>query len=195
MKILRLISYLFVICLSAVTAFSLPAAAAQTYKIDPVHSSVVFRIKHLDITYVYGRFNSPSGMLQFDSNDDAGNSIEMTVETIHIDTNNAKRDAHLKSEDFFNNIKYPYISFKSKSFTKIEPDLYEVSGDLTLHGVTKPLTVTARHTGSGQDPWGGNRIGFETTFPIQRSDFGMSGMLNSVGDAVQITVSVEGIRQ
>ncbi len=175
--------------------FPLPAAAVQTYQIDPVHSSVIFRIKHLDITYVYGRFNTPSGTLQFDTNNEEKNAIEMKVEAVHVDTDNSKRDKHLRSEDFFHVIKYPYISFKSDSFKEIEPDVYEVSGDLTLHGITKPLTVTARHTGSGKDPWGGQRIGFESTFPITRSDFEVTGSPDSVADTVQITVSIEGIRQ
>mgnify|MGYP006289723687 CR=1 FL=1 len=195
MKTLRSVPFFGIISFLVTIPFSLPAAAAQTYKIDPVHSSVIFRIKHLDITYVYGRFNTPSGTLQFDRNDENNNAIEMKVEAVNVDTDNSKRDKHLQSEDFFHVIQYPYISFKSNSFKEIEPDVYEVSGDLTLHGVTKPLTVTARHTGSGEDPWGGQRIGFESTFPVTRSDFGVAGSPDSVADAVQITVSIEAIRQ
>ena len=195
MKKLRAVPFFGTIGFLMILALSLPAGAAQTYKIDPVHSSVIFRIKHLDITYVYGRFNTPSGTLRFDPENAASNAVDMSVEAVNVDTDNSKRDKHLQSEDFFHVIKYPYISFKSKSFKKIEPDLYEVSGDLTLHGVTKPMTVTARYTGSGEDPWGGRRIGFESTFSVDRTDFGVTGSPDSVAEMVQVTVSVEAIRE
>ncbi len=172
-----------------------PAVHAETYKIDPTHSSIVFRIKHLDITYVYGRFNDPSGTLVWNEKEDTGHAVDMTVKAENVDTNNEKRDKHLRSEDFFHIIKYPYITFKSSSFTPLSDGLYEVKGDLTLHGVTRPLTVTARHTGAGEDPWGGFRTGFETTFPVRRSEFGMDTMLGSVGDEVELTISIEAIRQ
>jgi polyisoprenoid-binding protein YceI len=196
---LAIASILFAV---GILAFSPAVAAAEapgagtlrpgTYKIDPVHSSVVFGIRHLGITYVYGRFNAMSGTLTIGEENHA---IEMTVETAGIDTNNEKRDRHLRSEDFFDAESHPAISFKSASFAPTDEDTFEVSGELTLHGVTRPMTVTARHTGSGEDPWGGFRTGFQTVFGIRRSDFGMDKLMNSVGDEVELTVSIQAILQ
>jgi polyisoprenoid-binding protein YceI len=170
-----------------------PASAmeAGTYKIDPVHSSVIFGIPHLGITYVYGRFNTLSGTLTLGD----ANAIQMTVDAASVDTNNEKRDKHLRSEDFFNVASHPEIAFESDAFTRKEGDVYAVSGDLTLHGVTQPVTVEARHIGSGKDPWGGYRTGFQATFRIRRSEYGMDQLLNSVGDEVELTVAIEAIRQ
>lgn len=170
-------------------------ASAETYAVDPAHSSIVFRIKHLDISYVYGRFNNVSGMIQFDPAADDRNAVEMAVSATDVDTGNSKRDAHLKGADFFNSDEHKAVSFKSKSFKKKTENTYEISGDLTLLGITKPITVTALKTGEGKDPWGGFRIGFETTFGIKRSDFRMTNMIGSVGDDVHITVSIEGVRK
>lgn len=170
-----------------------PASAMEVgnYKIDPVHSSVIFGIPHLGITYVYGRFNTVSGTLTLGD----ANAIQMTVDAASVDTNNEKRDKHLRSEDFFNVEAHPEITFQSNSFTHQKGDTYTVSGNLTLHGVTQPVTVEARHIGSGEDPWGGYRTGFQTTFQIQRSEFGMDQLMNSVGDEVELTVAIEAIRQ
>ena len=117
----------------------------------------------------------------------------MKVES--IDTHNAKRDQHLKSPDFFNAKQFPAITFKSKQVKKSSKDTYEVTGDLTIHGVTRPVTVKVTNTGSGKDPMGANRIGFETIFTIKRSDFGMKFMLGPVSDEIRLIVSIEGIRQ
>lgn len=162
------------------------------YKIDPVHSSVIFDISHLGITYVYGRFNTISGVLTLEEN---ANAIDMTVEAGSVDTNNEKRDKHLRSEDFFNVEAHPLISFKSKRFTPTGSGTYEVEGDLSLHGVTRSITVEANHIGSGEDPWGGYRTGFQTTFQIKRSDYGMDKLMGSVGDDVELTVAIEAIRE
>jgi polyisoprenoid-binding protein YceI len=172
-----------------------PALATETYEVDPVHSAVVFRIKHLGIAYVYGRFNDLSGTLKIDSETSGSSVVEIYAKTKNVDTFHSERDNHLRSSDFFNAKKFPVISFKSKSFTKVSRDMYELTGDLSLHGVTRPLTVKVQRTGSGKDPWGGFRIGFETTFTIRRSDFGMQYMMEGVGDEVRIILSIEGIRK
>ncbi len=172
-----------------------PALATETYEVDSVHSAVVFRIKHLDIAYVYGRFNDLSGTLKIDNEAPDGSVVEIYAKTKNVDTFNPERDNHLRSPDFFDAKKFPVISFKSKSFTKVSKDMYEVSGDLSLHGVTRPLTVKVQRTGGGKDPWGGFRIGFETTFTIRRSDFGMQYMMEGVGDEVRIILSIEGVRK
>lgn len=172
-----------------------PAAAAETYKLDPAHTSVVFRIKHLGVAYVYGRFNGPTGAFVFDESSPSKNSIQMQVDAQNVDTAVQKRDNHLKSPDFFNAGEHPLITFKSTSVKKSSKDSYEITGNLTLLGKTKPITVKALQTGTGKDPWGNYRRGFETSFTISRSDFGMDFMMKVVADDVLLTVSVEGIRQ
>jgi len=175
--------------------FPFPGVAAETYEVDPVHSAAVFRIKHLGIAYVYGRFNDLSGTLKIDEETPAKSTADISVETKNVDTFNSERDNHLRSADFFDAKKFPVISFKSKSFKKVGKDRYEVTGNLAIHGVTRPLTIDVERTGAGNDPWGGYRIGFETTFAIKRSDFGMDFMMEGVGDEVRIIVSMEGIRK
>lgn len=169
--------------------------AADEYQIDPVHSSVLFRIKHLAISNVYGKFIDFKGTLIIDQEDPAKNSIEAYVAARSIDTDTPKRDDHLQSPDFLNVNKFPLVSFRSQSWKKIDKDIFEVTGDLSLHGVTRPLTVKLVQTGSGKDPWGGYRIGFETSFSIKRNDFKMGKMHDSVGGTVYITVSIQAVRK
>ena len=183
------------ILLGMLAILSSLAHAAETYKLDPMHTSIVFRVKHLKVAYVYGRFNGPSGTFVFDETSPSKSSIEMQAETKNVDTAVEKRDTHLKSPDFFNIGDYPTVSFKSKSVKKLNEAVYEVSGDLTLLGKTRPITVEVTATGAGKDPWGNFRRGFETSFSIKRSDFGMTFMMGGVSDEVNLTVSVEGIRQ
>ncbi len=185
---------LFLFAFSLLLVFSFQAVAAETYKVDPVHSMTVFRIKHL-VSYSYGRFNDLSGTFNIDTETPAKSSVELEVKIESVDTFNEKRDQHLKSPDFFNAKQFPVITFKSKAVKKINEDTYEVTGDLSLHGVTRPLTLKVQQTGAGKDPWGGYRIGFETTFTLKRSEFGITFMPDVVGDEVRMTVSIEGIRQ
>ena len=192
-RFLNIFSAVLVFGLLAI--FSVSAYAAETYKLDPAHTSVVFRVKYVGVTYVYGRFNGPTGSFVFDESSPSKNSIEMQVNAKDVDTAVEKRDKHLKSPDFFNAAEYPLVSFKSSSVKKLNTDTYEVSGNLTLLGQSRPLSVKVQSTGSGKDPWGNFRRGFETSFTIKRSDFGMNFMLGGVSDEVVITVSVSGIRQ
>ena len=178
-----------------VGSFVNPAPAAETYKLDRDHTAVIFRVKHLGVAYVYGRFSGPTGSFVFDESSPANSSIEIQVDAKNVDTAVAKRDNHLKSPDFFDAGEHPLIKFKSTSVKKSGPDSYEVSGNLTLLGKTQPITVKARQTGNGKDPWGNFRQGFETSFTIKRSDFGMDFMMGVAADEVLLTVSVEGIRQ
>ena len=175
--------------------FALPALAADTYQLDPAHTSVVFKVKHLGVTNVYGRFNGPTGTFVFDEASPARSSIDIQVNAKNVDTAVEKRDNHLRSPDFFNVTEHPLISFKSRSVKKVAKDTYEVSGDLSLLGKTRPITITARQTGQGNDPWGKFRRGSETNFTIKRSEFGMDFMMGGVSDEVGLTVSVTGIRQ
>jgi len=192
-RILNISQFIFVI--GVLVIFSSLACAAETYKLDPAHTSIVFRVKHLGVAYVFGRFNGPTGSFVFDESAPSKCAIEMQAETKNVDTAVEKRDTHLKSPDFFNAGEYPLVSFKSKSVKKLSENTYEVSGDLALLGKTRPITVKANATGAGKDPWGNFRRGFETSFSIKRSDFGMNFMMGGVSDEVNLTVSLEGIRQ
>jgi len=169
------------------------ALAQSNFKVDPVHSFIVFKINHLNVSNAWGRFNDPQGTVVWDDNDPSKGRVEVSVQTAKVDTGNAKRDQHLKSPDFFNAAQFPTLSFKSNSITKKGDGEFEVSGDLTVHGVTKPVTVTVRKVGEA-DTQMGHRAGWETMFTVKRSDFGMSFMPGGIGDEVEIHVGIEGVK-
>jgi polyisoprenoid-binding protein YceI len=191
--------YIFYITLMTILGLlftaSNPVAAADVYKVDPVHSAISFKIKHLGISYVRGRFNNAAGTITFDPKVPAKSSVEISVKVDDIDTFNAKRDKHLRSPDFFHAKKYPLITFRSETVKSAGEGTYEVGGQLSFHGVTRPLTVQVTHIGSVKDPWGGYRAGFETEFKVKRSDFGMTKLMNSAGDEVHLSINIEGIRK
>jgi polyisoprenoid-binding protein YceI len=168
-------------------------AHADTFKIDPVHSSIVFSIKYL-VSDFYGRFNDVSGQVVFDKADPAKSSVELTIPVESIDTHYAKRDQHLKSPDFFNAKQFPAIVFKSKSIEG-SGENYKVTGDLNLHGVTKPLTLEIKRGPDGKGPEGEIRGGGETRFTIKRSDFGMNFMQGALGDEVTVLLTLQGVKQ
>lgn len=159
---------------------------------DGVHSSVIFRIKHMGVSYFYGRFNHVSGTFTFDDGDASNTSFNIEVKVRSIDTNSKKRERHLKSPDFFNAKQFPLITFKSTEVKKNGDDTFEVTGDLTLHGVTKPLTATFERVGSGSARGGGTLTGFETILTLKRSEFGMNYMMGGLGDEVRLFISIEG---
>jgi len=167
--------------------------AAETYVIDPDHSSITFRIKHLGITFVYGIFPNAGGVYTFDDTDLENASIWIKIKVADIDSGSQKRDRDLLGLDFFNEEKFPFVIFKSLSITASNDDQYTVMGELSLHGETKKVTVLAVKTGLYQDPSGEVRSGFETRFSVKRSDYGMKYM-TAVADKVELTVSVEGVR-
>jgi polyisoprenoid-binding protein YceI len=170
------------------------ARAAEAYAADPVHSSLVYRVKHFNATYFWGRFNTINGSFSLDDANPANCQFEFQVKADSIDTGNAKRDKHLKSPDFFNVVQFPTIAFKSQSVTR-SGEAYEVVGDLTMHGVTKPITVKVVPTGKGKGPMGAPIAGIEATLLLKRTDFGMSNMVGPLGDDVWVTVSIEGRRK
>jgi len=169
--------------------------AADTYTVDPVHTAALFKIKHLGVSYTYGRFNDVSGTVAFDAANPAASKVDITIQAGSVDTFNQKRDAHLANPDFFDAKQFPVLKFVSTAFKKVDDNTFDVTGDFTLHGVTKPITIKAVKIGEGKDPWGGYRIGFESTFTIKRSDFGMTKMMEAVGDDVTVTFSTEGIKK
>jgi len=170
------------------------ARAAETYKIDPVHSSVIFRSYHANTGNVYGRFNKFGGTVTADE-DPSKMAFDVSVDVSSIDTGNEKRDTHLKSPDFFSAKEFPTITFKSKSVKSAGENKYEVTGDMTLHGQTKPVTITVEKTGASNTPNFGQRIGYGATFTVKRSEFGMSSMLQMVGDEVTLMVGFETVKQ
>ena len=175
-------------------AFALSALGADTYKVDPVHSSVVFSVKHSGVTDFYGAFKEISGTVTFDAADASKSAVELTVPVESIDTRNEKRDQHLKSPDFFNAKQFPAITFKSN---KIEGsgESYKVSGDLTIHGVTKPVTADFKRGADGKGGQGKTVGGGEARFTIKRSDYDMKFMLGPLGDEVNVILSLEGAKQ
>jgi polyisoprenoid-binding protein YceI len=171
---------------------AVPRLSADTYTIDNVHSSVTFRIRHLDISWVYGRFNEISGTFTLDKDDPAKSSLNVTIKADSVDSNNPKRDGHLRSPDFFNTKQFPEITFRSSS-VKAADGGYEVTGELTMHGVTKPVTLALKGGDKvAEFPKGFQRVGLSGELILKRSDFGMDKMTGLLGDEVQIGVGVEG---
>jgi polyisoprenoid-binding protein YceI len=180
----------------AITLGSLGMAvhAADTFKIDPVHSSVVFSVMYLGVSNFYGRFNDVSGTFVLDKADPSKSSVELTIPVESVDTHNEKRDQVLRSPDFFNAKQFPVMAFKSKQ-VESSGDTYKVTGDFALHGVTKPLTLEIKKGGEGKGMEGEIRGGGETHFTIKRSDYGMNFMQGQLGDEINIVVSLNGIKQ
>jgi polyisoprenoid-binding protein YceI len=177
-------------------AGSASAVRADDYNVDPVHSSISFKIAHAGISWVHGRFNELSGSFTIDPESADKCSFALEIKAESVDTNNAKRDTHLKSPDFFNVKQFPTITFKSTSVKAIK-DGYEVTGDLTLHGVTRPVTFALLGGRKVELPKGVGRIGFWTDFAIKRSDFavGDDKFKGALGDEVPISIGLEGTKK
>jgi len=171
-----------------------PARAADEYVVDPAHSSVYFRLSHLGLSYVYGRFNDVSGTFSIDATNPGSCSFVLAIKPESIDTNNQKRDEHLRSPDFFNVKQFPVLSFKSTS-VKAVPNGYEVTGDMTMHGATRPLTFTLEGGKQAELPKGVHRTGFSTELKIKRSEFGMDKFVDAIGDEVHVAISFEGTKK
>ncbi|MHC5024475.1 MAG: YceI family protein [Planctomycetota bacterium] len=177
-----------------------PAAPAplepSTFTVDTVHSSMVFKIRHMGVANFMGRFNEISGSYVFDPDDPSSASFDLRIPVTSVDSNSERRDRHLKSPDFFNVAEHPEMTFRSKSVKAHGEDLLRVSGDLTMHGVTKQLSVDMHLIGIG-DTAQGFKSGFETTFTVKRSDFSMDTYVaeGGLGDEVQVTVCLEGLRK
>jgi polyisoprenoid-binding protein YceI len=173
---------------AALVALAVPPACAAPLAVDAVHSTVLFRIKHLNTSFAWGRFNDISGKVNLD---DKSPSLEIQLKSDSIDTGNAKREEHLKSPDFFNAKQFPTISFRSTQITKTGDGKYAVEGKLKLHGVEQPVSVELERTGAGKNQQGAAIEGYETTFKIKRSDYGMKFLLAGLSDEVLLIVSLE----
>lgn len=176
---------------AALLGASASVAAAETYAVDPVHTTTLFKIDHFGMSHFLGRFNDVSGTIVWDNADPAKSSVNYEIKAESIDTAFKKRDQHLVGPDFFDAKQFPTLTFKSTAIKKAG-DAFTVDGDLTVHGVTKPISVAVKKVGEGKDPMGASRIGFWSTFTIKRSDYGMAFMQGALGDEVEITLSTEG---
>lgn len=174
--------------------------AQNKYSFDLSHSTLGFEVKHMVISTVDGKFKKFDGSLEFDGKDPQSIKVNVTVDMSSIDTDEEKRDGHLKSPDFFDVANYPTATFISKKVVK-KDDAYELIGDLTLRGVTKEIVIPFTFNGSITDPWGNNRVGFEGSSLINRKDFGVSwnktmdngGLV--VSDEVKLKIHLEAILQ
>lgn len=180
--------------LTALTA--VPSFAADVYNVDASHSEVSFQVRHL-VTNVRGRFNDFDGTINLDPANLEKSKVEFRVKAASIDTANEDRDKHLRAEDFFHAEKYPEITFKSTSIKKTGKDTYAVTGDFTMRGVTRRITLPVTYLGTARDPWGNDKAGFETAATLDRKDYGITwnkavdngGVI--LGDDVKIAINLE----
>jgi polyisoprenoid-binding protein YceI len=188
-------TFLAAALIAAAPALALPAAA-QTYAIDKTHSEVLFSVKHL-VSRVSGQFQDFGGTIVIDRAKPEASTAELSIKAASISTKEARRDDHLRSPDFFDVAKFPEITFKSTKVTPKGKDAFEVTGDLTLHGVTKPVVLEVGFLGDAKDPMGNEKAGFEATTTLNRKDFGIvwnkaldqGGYL--LGDDVKVTINLE----
>ncbi len=184
-------------------ALSLPTSAAtSTWQIDPNHSAAQFAVRHLAISTVRGAFTKVSGTVQFDDKDISKSSVEVTIDAASVDTRVADRDKDLRSDHFFEVEKYPTLTFKSTKVEQVEVGKLKVTGDLTIHGVTKQVVLDVEGpTAPVKDPWGNQRAAANATTKINRQDFGVkwnAKMDNGgwvVGDDVAIAIDVEMVQK
>ena len=184
------------LALAAVIALTCGAAtAADTFTVDPVHSSISFMISHQGISNIHGRFNDYSGTFKIDLAEPAKSSFALNIKVESIDTNNVKRDEHLRAPDYFNVKQFPNMTFQSTKVKGVKGG-YEVTGDLTMHGVTKPVTFTLKGGDKTVEfPKGKHRVGVTTSLTIQRSDFGLKEALGPLGDDVEIIIGLEAAKE
>jgi polyisoprenoid-binding protein YceI len=173
------------------------AVNADDYVIDTkgAHAYIDFKIKHLGYSWLSGRFNTFAGEFTYDESNPAASRVEVSIDTASIDSNHAERDKHLRDKDFLDVKKYPKATFVSTSFTESGQGKAEMKGNLTLHGVTRPVTLAVEHVGHGKDPWGGYRRGFAATTTIALKDFGIDFDLGPASEEVVLYLGVEGIRK
>lgn len=188
---------------ATVVTLSLPSFAfASTWNIDPEHSNIGFKVRHMMVSNVKGSFEKAGGTVEINDKDITKSKVEVSIDTNSVNTNIAKRDAHLRGPDFFDAAKYPTMTFVSKKVAKAGKDRLKVTGDLTLHGVTRQVVLDVEGPSKeSKDPWGNIRKGATASTKISRKDFGLvyNAALETggvaVGDEVAITLEIEMIRK
>lgn len=178
------------------TASSVRAEQTEkgSYKIDPVHSQALFSITHLGVSRFTGRFDTVKGELTVDGAGD-GNKVKAEIDVASVNSNFADRDKHLRSPDFFNAAQFPKMTFESTKVSLAASGEGTMTGNLTLHGVTRPVTFKLRQVGAAKDPWGGYRAGYVASGSIKRSDFGITFMPKALGEDVDVDLNIEAIKQ
>lgn len=184
---------------SALFAFIAPVtfAAPATYQVDVqgMHASINFKIQHLGYSWLAGRFDKFGGEFTYDSAKPANSKIDVTIDTTSVNTNHAERDKHIRSGDFLAVKKFPQAKFVSTSVSTNSDGTLSVKGDLTLHGVTKPIMIATSKIGEGKDPWGGYRAGFTGTTSIKMADYGITYNLGPASATVYFELNIEGVRK
>ena len=177
----------------ALLGASITSAQAATYTIDTkgAHASINFSVKHLGYSWLTGRFDNFSGSFEFDQASPEKSSVSVEIDTTRVNSNHEARDKHLKSDDFLDVANFPKASFKSTKIEVTGKNTAKITGDFTLHGVTKPITIDAQYIGGGDDPWGGHRQGFMGTASFSMGDFNFK---KNYGE-VKLELHAEGIRQ
>lgn len=187
---------IFSLLTTVAITLSAPLSAAR-YVIDTnnAHAFVQFKISHLGYSWVLGRFNDFEGSFEYDENNPAASTVAVTVNPASADSNHAERDKHLRSKDFLKVDEFARATFTSTGYEVTGENRALLKGDLTLRGVTRPITIDVTHIGAGKDPWGGYRRGFEGTTRLALADFGIPMDLGPLSREVELFLSVEGIRQ
>jgi polyisoprenoid-binding protein YceI len=170
---------------------------AQKWAIDPAHTEVQFKVKHLVISTVTGKFNQFEGTLNSETEDFDGADAAFSIDVNSVSTNSEDRDNHLRSNDFFAAEEYPKITFENGRLKKVKDDQYTMSGDMTIRGTTRPVTLNVVYNGTMKDPWGNMKAGFEITGKLNRKDYGLTwntiteagGML--VGEDVKLEINAQ----
>ncbi|MCH2102948.1 MAG: YceI family protein [Planctomycetes bacterium] len=166
-------------------------AAAESYTVDLVHSTLLFKVNHLGISNAYGRFNKFSGDIEWAPEDLGATSVSFEVDASSVDSNHEGRDDHLRGPDFFSVKEFPTWSFTSKEVKSLGEDRYSVTGEITVRGKTQELSFEMGKTGEGESERFGKKVGFEAMFTVKRSEFGMSYATPGIGDEVHVTLSIE----
>ncbi len=193
----------FTLSTALAAVLSLPAAAATTtWQIDPAHTAAQFAVKHLMISTVRGQFKGVTGTVNWDDQDISKSTVDVTIDAKTVDTSEPQRDNDLRSEKFFEVAKYPTITFKSKKVEPISAGKLKVTGDLTIHGVTKEVVLDVEGpTAPIKDPWGNTRVALNATTKVNRQDYGVKWNANMdgggvvVGDDVNITIDLEMVKK
>jgi len=185
------------LCSAALTSIMLLPTQlfAADYKIDTegAHAAINFKVSHLGFSFIQGRFNTFEGTFSFDPNKMEASKVEVTVDTLSLDSNHAERDKHLKGDRFIDAGKYSNAKFVSTKITPINDKEFTITGDLTLHGTTKQIDIDADLIGAGKDPWGGNRAGFQGTTRLELADFGIPVV--GASSYVLMDFQIEGVSQ